>query len=190
VARGLRRFLAIAACLGVGAAFAIPLGIFVAYDLIVFQPDLAQARRVVASAPPQDRLPPETVAAMICVVHHGCLHSRVARAILLRDPRHRGMLGWNVNFYLTDWMVRVHLSNMELISLYATLGERDNGLTASARSLFQKDPAELDLDEAATVVLTIAHPRVFKFPDLVAQGKVELFAAPQRMPALMKDCTN
>ena len=109
------------------------------YDLVVFQPDLAEAQHCRERAP-QDRSPPEPVAAMVRVVHHGWLHSEVARLILLRDPRYRGMLGWNLNFYLADWMVRVHLSDPELISLYATLGDRGNGLTASARNLYQRSP--------------------------------------------------
>jgi hypothetical protein len=89
-------------------------------------------------------------------------------------------------------MVRVHLSSRELTTLYATLKSRDGtrGLTAITRKLFRKDPSELTTDEAATVVIAMVNPRIFKFPELEARRRAELHAASQRIPALMNDCTN
>ncbi len=129
---------------------------------------------------------------MICAAHHGRLDVDVARAILFMHPRHERMLYWHLNFYLTHQMVRVHLSPQELVALYATLRETDGnrGLTAITRGFIQKDPVNLSLEEGATVVLTIANPRLFKFPELVAKRRAELIAAAQRIPALMNDCTN
>ncbi len=128
---------------------------FLIYDALVFWPHRDHMRTVLENADPLDRSPPAKVRAYIRAQHDGALPSAVvARQLHSRWLPRRGMLDWHVRSFLWERLVSLHLSQDEVLGLYASLAYngKGQGLNSLSQRLFTKPLDALSDEEAAMVV--------------------------------------
>jgi membrane carboxypeptidase/penicillin-binding protein len=112
-------------------------------------------RSVLEKADPLDRSPPSKVHAYIQAQHGGALPSAVvARQLHSRWLPRRGMLDWHVRSFLWERLVSLHLSQEEVLGLYASLAYngQGQGMNSLSQRLFTKPLDALSDQEAAMLV--------------------------------------
>lgn len=148
--RGAKALIAIVCTLLLAPAVA-----FLIYDALVFWPHRDDMQTVLKNADPLDRSPPSKIRTYIRSQHDGALPSAVvARQLHSRWIPRRGMLDWHVRSFLWERLVSLHLSQEEVLGLYATLAYngQGQGMNSLSQRLFTKSLDALSDEEAAMVV--------------------------------------
>jgi membrane carboxypeptidase/penicillin-binding protein len=139
---------------------------FLIYDALVFWPHRDEMRAVLENADPLDRSPPSKVRAYIRSQHDGALPSAVvARQLQSRWLPRKGMLDWHVRSFLWERLVSLHLSQEEVLGLYATLAYngqgQGQGMNSLSQRLFTKPLDALSDEDAAMVVAYTWAPELY-----------------------------
>jgi hypothetical protein len=146
---------------------------FAAYDLAVFQPHKSDIAALIQTASPEDRNVPVLIQDLICRDLGTKPHTQVARHLLMHlftqsEHRKGGSLGWHARFGLWNLLVRLHLSEDELMALYASLAYNGvgTGMNALARRMYGKNLSQLSSTEAAALVVYLRAPgRYARYPE-------------------------
>jgi hypothetical protein len=143
-----------------------PVGAFVAYDAVVFQPRMPQMRALLEQANAEDRAAPPNVVRML---HATPWMQRspvgdaghVARILLAKTMpgdgnRHGTHALWTL-------LVRLHFDETERMALYVSQSYNgvDQGMDRLARRMFDKPLHALDDLEAAKVVVFVQGPSLY-----------------------------
>lgn len=144
----------------------LPVVAFIVYDALVFWPHRDDMQAMLEKADPQDRIPPPMIRRYIFAqFQEGASPAAVVAWQLHRRylPR-RGTLNSLVRSMLWEQLVRLHLSQEEILGLYSTLirNRQGQGLNAMSRHLFAKPLNELSDQEAATVIAYLWAPSIFE----------------------------
>ncbi|WP_369934112.1 transglycosylase domain-containing protein [Xanthomonas tesorieronis] len=139
---------------------------FATYDMQVFQPRRTQIDALLQRAPAEDRAPPALIRRYILAAHPpGAPSSNVARMLLARleVSREHGMLQSHMHELLWSLLVKLHLSQDEILGLYAALSYNGagHGLSQVSQRLYAKPLSALSEPEAATVVAVLWSPQIY-----------------------------
>ncbi|WP_369940219.1 transglycosylase domain-containing protein [Xanthomonas medicagonis] len=151
----------------IAALLLVAFAAFVSYDMRVFQPRQAQIQALLQRAPAEERVPPALIRRYILATYAtgASPSSSVARMLLgrLEVTREQSMLGWHTHEVLWDLLVRLHLSQDEILGLYATLSYNGAGygLSQLSQRLYAKPLSALSEPEAATVVAVLWWPQAY-----------------------------
>ena len=138
---------------------------FIAYDVVVFQPHRDKVNAILAAAHPEDRSPPALVRELVRAQPGAGPSVPVARELLTHFvlERRGGMLGWHGRFFVWGLLVRLHLSEEEILGLYCARSYNGEGIgvNALAQRLYGKPLSLLSQAEAATVVAYLHAPKMY-----------------------------
>jgi hypothetical protein len=84
------------------------------------------------------------------------------------DEPHRGMMGWHVKYATWSWLVALHFTERERLTVIAHLtytGDGRYGLDNTAHSLFGHSLADASPTEAVTLVMLSRSPSLHNDPD-------------------------
>lgn len=170
-----------------GLLIALPVLMFFAYDLLVFQPYKAEIRLLLDRAAADERTPgPIVVRAALATVMPPS-SSGLASSLLLReinalrssDDELRGHL----HGVLWWALVALHLSNQEQNTLFLSLaymGGQERGFSAASRAMFHAPLGALSIEQAATLAA------ISSFPDIYLKNPERLERARSRILARMR----
>jgi hypothetical protein len=154
---------------------------FVAWDVLVFQPQRPQIDQLIASATEEERDPPEAVVQLV----RAASFQRVALKtywILVSDPTNptneakpMSSLRWHTRGLLWWLCLSLHLSEREQIALIVSrsyMGQGMRGYSAASQALFNRPLSSLSIEEAATIVALYPAPNYYHArPEALAQRR-------------------
>jgi hypothetical protein len=153
------------------------------YNLLVFQPVRAEVPAILSSANSENRHPPQNVQRFIYAAHSRSysVTAFVGRELSERAALPRAGVIVRIGRWVAwDLFVRMHLTDEEVMGLYASLcfnGE-GAGLNDVSMRLFAKSLSSLNDVEAATVVAFLKAPGMYKRdPSLLQKSRDQLLNA-------------
>jgi hypothetical protein len=159
---------------------ALPVVMFAAYDLLVFQPYKADIRHLLDRAAADERAPGPIVvgAARASLSQHISAHtSRLLmdqiNAVRSPDRALQGMLHNSLWWAL----VALHLSDQEQNTLFlslAHLGAKEAGFSAASRAMFHAPLNALSIEQAATLAAVSKSPYYLKNPERLARARAAI----------------
>lgn len=161
------RRIAGSALTAVAVVLLLAVAAFATYDMQVFQPRRTQIDALLQRAPAEDRAPPALIRSYLLAAHPSGAHptGTVARLLLARleVSRGRGMFEWHMRELLWSLLLSLHLSQDEILGLYATLSYNGagHGLSQLSQRLYAKPLSALSEPEAATVVAVLWSPQLY-----------------------------
>ncbi len=152
----------------IGSAILALLVAFVGYDLLEFQPHMANIRNLIAKAAPSEQAPPNTLVRVVHVAHpEPALSAYVARMLIHEldaVPKAGGMGYWHLKSAIWWALVLLHLSGEERLALFLALsymGPTGQGYANASMAVAGTRLEGLSLDQAARLVSFARSPSRF-----------------------------
>lgn len=143
----------------------------IAFDVFWLKPRIDQITAMAAAGTSGELYPTSLISKMVTTSEPNGLNWSVGRIIIHQSKPEfeaHGKLHWHVVGLLTPLLLRLHLTESELLSIYCArvyVGKSSYGLSAISRRLFGKNLTDLTIEEAATVAAWPRAPSYFsKYP--------------------------
>ncbi|QKE63306.1 transglycosylase domain-containing protein [Aquipseudomonas campi] len=149
------------------AALVLPVGAIATFDMLWLKPRIEATKELAKNGAPEERNPPELITEMVLASEPRGINALVSRIIITQSTPYfepRSMLRWHLVGAITPYLLKLHLSEEELLSIYCSrvfVGSRSFGLASIAQKLFNKELSKLNNTEAATVAAWPTAPNLF-----------------------------
>jgi hypothetical protein len=149
------------------ATLALPAVAAMIFDIFWLAPRIEHIKSLAEMGSIEERTPPPLIAKMVIASEPNGLNWQVARTLIIQSEppfKTRSTLQWHLVGAASSFLLKLHLSEQELISIYCArvhVGNGSYGLNTASHKLFGKNLSELTTDEAATVAAWPKAPNMF-----------------------------
>ncbi|WP_082805376.1 transglycosylase domain-containing protein [Pseudomonas sp. BMS12] len=150
------------------AALALPVIAVLIFDIFWIIPRIEHVKNLAETGSIEERAPAPLITRMVIASEPNGLNWQVARILISQSEppfKPHGNLQWHLVGVTTSFLLKVHLSEQELVSIYCSriyVGNKSYGLNHAAHKLFGKSLSQLNTNEAATVAAWPKAPNYFE----------------------------